>query len=196
MKRGGEIQERGFTAVEVVIVLLIVMTIMAMATIQLQPTIQQFRANAGMAQVKGALRQARELAISERRSIVVKFIGNNTVQLFLVNINAGGVQVVAAAPFLSLPIEGTVTFMTFGGETDTPDGYGFQGPVAFNGIAGGPAVMMFQSDGTFTDGNGNPINGSVFLGVLGVPTSARAVTVLGATGRVHTYHATPTGWTP
>jgi hypothetical protein len=45
--------------------------------------------------------------------------------------------------------------------------------------------MMFQSDGEFLDGaTALPINGTVFLGIPGQQSTARAVTVLGTTGRV------------
>jgi type II secretory pathway pseudopilin PulG len=191
-------EERGFTIIEMVVVIGIIMIILAMAVIELQPTVQQFRANAAMAQVKGAMRQARELAISERRTIVLKFVGNNTIELFEVNVGAGGVQTVSVNPFLTLPIENTVSFMTFAGEPDTPDAYGIPAVPAgieFEGVVGGPPIgMQFQSDGTLTDANGTPINGTVFLGITNIKTSARAVTVLGNTGRVHAFYGTGLSW--
>jgi hypothetical protein len=45
--------------------------------------------------------------------------------------------------------------------------------------------MVFQSDGEFLDGTTFlPINGTIFLGFPGQQSTARAVTVLGTTGRV------------
>jgi hypothetical protein len=35
---------------------------------------------------------------------------------------------------------------------------------------------------------------SIFLGEAGIPSSARAVTILGNTGRVFAYHGTGTAW--
>jgi prepilin-type N-terminal cleavage/methylation domain-containing protein len=188
-------KERGFTLIEMVVVIGIIMIILSMAILELQPTLQQFRANAGMDQVKGAMRQAREIAISQRRTIVVQFVGNNTIQLFQV-VEPGNVR--AVNPFLTLPIENTVTFQTFAGEPDTPDVYGIPAVPAgieFSGVVGGPPIgMQFQSDGTFTDANGTPINGTVFLGITNIKTSARAVTILGATGRMHAWHGTGMSW--
>jgi hypothetical protein len=103
----------------------------------------------------------------------------------------------AANPYLTMPIEPGVFFGTYSGETDTPDTYGIpsSGGIMFNGLSGGPGSgMLFQSDGTFTDGSGNPINGTVFLVVQGVNNSARAVTVLGNTGRIHAYKNGVSGW--
>ena len=46
---------------------------------------------------------------------------------------------------------------------------------------------MFTTDGTLIDSGGTPINGTVFLSIQNQPESARAVTVLGSTGRVRGY---------
>lgn len=190
--------EQGFSIVEMIVVVVIIGVILAMTLLELQPTVQQFRANAALDQVRGAMRQARELAISERRTVVLRFVGNDTIQLWEVNVGAGGVQALANTPFLTLPVESTVTFMTFPGEPDTPDGYGIPAVPAgleFAGVVGGPPVgMQFQSDGTFTDANGNPINGTVFLGITNIPTSSRAVTILGGTGRVHAWKGSGLSW--
>jgi prepilin-type N-terminal cleavage/methylation domain-containing protein len=185
----------GFSLIEMVVVIVIIGVILAMTLLELQPTVQQFRANAALDQVKGAMRQAREAAISERRTIVVQFLNNNTIELFQVT-EPG--NVVAGAPFMTLPIESTVSFMTFPGEPDTPDTYGIPAVpsgIEFAGVVGGPPIgMQFQSDGTFTDANGNPINGTVFLGITNIPTTARAVTILGGTGRVHAWKGSGLSW--
>ena len=187
-------RNRGFTLIETLIVILMSMTLMAISIFQLQPAMQLFRSRAATDQVKGILRQARELAISERRSVVVQFVGNNTIQLFQVMEPA---NTIAAMPFLTVPLESGAQLMTFSGETDTPDSFGIPstGGVEFGGIAGGPTTgMQFQSDGTFTDGSGNPINGTVFLASPNVNSTAGAVTVLGNTGRVRRYYYSRSGW--
>lgn len=193
--------QRGFSIIELLTVTLLTFVISAMAIVQLQPIWQQFQANAGMDQVKTLLRQAREMSISQRRTIAVQFVGNNTIQLFQYQIQYNGAgaptQVISANPFLTVPIENNVVFMTFAAETDTPDQFSgtlaAPGGIYFGGVAGGPgAGMEFQSDGTFTDGLGNPINGTVFVGVAGMPSTARAVTVLGNTGRIKSWRASGT----
>lgn len=186
--------ERAFSLIEMMVVIVIIGIILSMTLLELQPTVYQFRANAALAQVKGAMRQARELAISERRTIVVQFVGSS---ILLFQVTEPG-NVVAAAPFMTLPIESSVNFMTFAAEPDTPDAYGIPAVPAgieFAGVAGGPPIgMQFQSDGTFTDANGNPINGTVFLGITNIKTTSRAVTILGATGRIHAWKGTGLSW--
>lgn len=205
----------GFSIIELLTSMLIILVVAGMAVIEMQPMWQQIQANAGMDQVKSTLRQARELAISERRTIAVQFLNAATgtaclpsggiltcIALTQMVVTAGTppTQALAASPFLVLPIESRVQLRSFTGEPDTPDGFIGSAPAPPNGLyygsnTGAPATgMAFQSDGTFTDGNGNPINLSLFIGEVGIPSSARAVTVLGNTGRVFAYHGTGTAW--
>jgi len=58
--------------------------------------------------------------------------------------------------------------------------------------------MQFTSTGQFTDATGvAPLNGTVFIGVPSQVRTARAVTVMGSTGRVrpYTYVGGTTIWT-
>jgi hypothetical protein len=207
-------RDRGFSVVELLITCVIIFTISAMAIIQLQPTWQQFQSNAALDQVKTTMRQARETAISERRTIVVVMptaitatpclpAGGvvNCIELYqMVVSGTPPVAVEAANPFLVIPIENHAQLLSFAGEPDTPDNFIGVPPAApvgiYNGASQGapPTGMQFQSDGTFTDGNGNPINVTIFLGEPNIPTTARAVTILGNTGRVSPYNGTGVAW--
>jgi hypothetical protein len=207
--------ERGFSIIELVTVCVIAMTVMAMAMVQMQPMWQQFQANSGFDQLKTTLRQARELAISQRRTIVVQLLTPaagtpclpssrvmNCIALTQVTVVAGTppTQVQAPLPFLVIPIENDVQFISFTGEPDTPDAFIGAPPTAPNGIYTGAAAgvpnsgIQFQSDGTLTNGNGNPINLTLFLGVANMSSTARAITVLGNTGRVSPYRGTGVAW--
>ena len=46
----------------------------------------------------------------------------------------------------------------------------------------GTAPVMFTSDGSLVDSNGDVVNGSIFFGVPGQPLTQRAVTIFGVTG--------------
>jgi hypothetical protein len=78
----------------------------------------------------------------------------------------------------------------FDGVPDTPDAFGSATAVDF----GGKSPLIFQSDGTLADNLGSPVSGSVFIGQAGHPETARAVTLLGATGRVRGYLWTGSLW--
>jgi len=193
-------------------VVAVITTISSIAIIRLEPYLQQSQATAGLDEAKTVLRQAREVAISQRRTIVVKFVvaqastpcpaaANvyNCIELFQMVVSGTPPTATQAVnPFVTVPIENNIQFLTYSSEVDTPDGFGISGAtngVEFGGVGGGPTTgMEFQSDGTFTDGNGNLINGTVFLGAKSMPASAGAVTVMGGTGRIRAYHSTGSGW--
>jgi type II secretory pathway pseudopilin PulG len=206
----GRNSQRGYTLIEFVVTGVILTTIAAMAVFQLRPTWQDQQANAAMDQVKATLRQARETAVGQRRSIVVKFVAaggsgcpvgsniNNCIELFQMVVSGSPPTATqATSPFLTIPMQANTLFGTVTGETDTPDTFGIpaSGGIYFGGQSGGPGTgMLFQSDGTFTDGSGNPINGTVFVAVSNINNSARAVTVLGNTGRIRAWKNSTQGW--
>ncbi|HUB64348.1 MAG TPA: type II secretion system protein [Methylocella sp.] len=191
--------QNGFSLIEMILVVAIIFIVSAMAIIALQPTWQQYKANAATQQVKEALRQAREYAISQRRTVAVSFsndaFGNPQVVLNLYTV-ANQVESLDNTPFLTLPIESTVKFTTFGNLPDTPDAFGDSSALDFNNTAYATGtILKFQSDGTFTDVVGTPINGSIFIGIPGMPNTARAITILGSTGRIKSWSgANQAGW--
>jgi type II secretory pathway pseudopilin PulG len=206
----GRNSQRGYTLIEFIVTGVILTTIAAMAIIQLRPTWQDQQANAAMDQVKATLRQARETAVGQRRSIVVKFVAaggtgcpvgsniNNCIELFQMVVSGSPPTATqATTPFLTIPLQANTLFGTVTGETDTPDAFGIpaSGGIYFANQSGGPGTgMLFQSDGTFTDGSGNPINGTVFVAVSNINNSARAITVLGNTGRIRAWKNSTQGW--
>ena len=96
-------------------------------------------------------------------------------------------------------------FYVFPGLPDTPMGFGNTQPINLSQPAGGGAwAVMFTTSGALVGtsalsgydliGNSNPVNASIFLGIPSTTGSARAVTILGATGRVRTYSWDGTQW--
>jgi type II secretory pathway pseudopilin PulG len=203
--------ERGYTVIEFIIVAVIMMTISAIAILQLMPVWQGSQADAAMSQVESALRQARETAISQRRTVEVDFdtsasgtpcsqFGNiyNCIELYQYSVSGTpAVAVKAGNPYLVLPIEGGVEFLTLNLEPTLPspdNTFGIPSPPAGLVFTGAVGNMQFQSDGTFTDSTGVQINGAIFLAEPGKGFTERAVTILGATGKVRKWHGTGTGW--
>jgi type II secretory pathway pseudopilin PulG len=189
--------ERGFSMVELAVVGGLIMILAAMAMLQLPTLMRGAKADTAMRQVVDQMRQAREYAIAHRRYIQISFpvVGTQSeIQITQRNDLTPGAG--AINPILSTtPIQTPMAYFVFGALADTPDGYGKTAAIEFGGASGGPAGgMLFQSDGALVDGGtvaagtATPINGTVFLGVSGQTSTARAVTVLGSTGRVH-------GWT-
>lgn len=189
---------RGFSVVELCVVVALIMLISAIAITSLRPALQDANCDTAMRQVLEQLRQAREWAITNRRYEQVTFpiiAGLPSVVITQRDDLTAGAG--AVNPVLStVPIHNPETFLVFGALTDTPDGYGNASGITFEGAAGGPvAGMLFQSDGELVDGASfQAINGTVFLGLNGQTSTARAVTVLGTTGRVHAWKISGTTW--
>jgi prepilin-type N-terminal cleavage/methylation domain-containing protein len=176
--------QSGFSLIEMLIVVVILLIVMAMALMATRAIQANLRANAGLNQVVGLLRAARETSISERRNVRVEFLGANRIRLTRQEVPVGTTVI------RDVNLENNIQFMLTPGVGDTPDLFGNPTAVSF----GGTPSMMFMSDGTFVDANGNPLNGSVFLGVPNQPEMARAVTIVGATGRIRGYRWTGGGW--
>jgi len=210
--------ERGFSMVEVAVVVALMMIVLAMAVYSIGTSLPNYKVDIAMNSVYSTLRLARQMAISQRRNIQVQFStsdSTNTGEIVLTQLapNAGFGGPVAMGNY---PWEGGATFHNFG-VGDTPMQFcagmggnctcGGSDAVCFNGIAGGPATMEFTPTGAFIDGTTlgvNPttaINGTIYLGILPTGASpsqwshtARAVTVLGATGRVRQYRWDGANW--
>jgi len=92
--------------------------------------------------------------------------------------------------------EGGAQFIVFSSVPDLPAPYNFgnSAPIYFGGLSGGPPIMKFSTTGAFIDGGNSLVNGTVFLGIPGKPSTARAISILGATGRVREYHWDGTQW--
>jgi prepilin-type N-terminal cleavage/methylation domain-containing protein len=181
--------QRGFSMIELVVVVSIILIVTAISITQLKPNLQNARIDAAMRQVLETLRQAREFSITNRRYVQVTFPANNQVRITQLNTltpGAGGINPVLDTVTLSPPLIFTLDGMPVTPDDALPGGCGTPAPVIFECVTNGPVGgMVFQSDGELVDGTTFlPINGTVSLGIPGQQSTARAVTVLGTTGRV------------
>lgn len=147
-----------------------------MAVLQLDAVKPGLAGDGAMRVVVAQLNQARERAIANRRVIEVTFVGDDAVRLTQRNLPSGA-TVLATTSF-----EGGAKYGIPQGVPDTPDGFGHSEPIKFTGTP-----LLFNTDGTVIDGSGNSINGTVFVQIPSKTRSLRAITVLGATGRIRAY---------
>jgi len=158
-----------------------------------------YKADTAQDVVVSSLRQARQLAITQRRDVQVwfdqSFTGADQVQ----HINYQVVTIAGDLPqaqiSVALPVS---TQFVLEGVADTPMGFGNSAPIYIgsNGamVSGGPPIMKFRSTGSFTDSVYSPLNGTIFIGVPNQAFTARAVTIFGGTGRVRPYSWTGSVW--
>jgi len=174
----------GFSMVEVSITIAVIFIVAGFALTNIAGTMPAIRANAALDMAVAQLRRGRELALAQRRNIEIKFLNNNQIQLIR-NEVPNGTTILS-----TVTLENKIEFQLFDGVPDTPDSFGKGAAVNF----GGTAPRTFLSDGTLVDVQANPVNGTIFLGLPNHPETARAVTILGATGRVRGYRWTGTNW--
>lgn len=148
-----------------------------MAVLQIGNSRPAMRGDGAMRVIMAQLNTAREQSITQRRNILVNFTENNEVQLVRQEVPAG------ETVLMTIPLEGGVRFALVADLPDTPEAFGNDEPIDF----GAADDTLFTTDGTLINQVGQPVNGTVFLAVPGQALSARAVTVLGATGRVRAY---------
>jgi prepilin-type N-terminal cleavage/methylation domain-containing protein len=180
-------RERGFSLLEMMVVVGVTAIGLAMAVINTSSLLPSLKANSAMDQVFGQLRAAHDGAITQRRQFQVNFVGDN-------GFTVTEIEPVGSSPVTTITLGGGAWFMLFNGIPDTPMAFGNKAPVYIGGATGGPAVMNFTTTGGFVDGKGSPTNGTVFLGIPGQPNTARAVTIMGATGRIRQYHWDGKAW--
>jgi prepilin-type N-terminal cleavage/methylation domain-containing protein len=190
MRQYSNRSQRGFSLLEVLTAVAIISIIMGMAMLNYGSILPNFKANSAMDQLLYQLRSARERAISHRREVQVQFVGTN--QLTITELWPVGT---APAPSYAT-FEGGAQFMVFASIPDIPAPFNFgnTAPVYFGGLSGGPPIMKFSTTGAFIDGGNTLVNGTVFLGIPGRPSTARAISILGATGRVREYHWDGSQW--
>jgi hypothetical protein len=188
--------------VEIVTVLAILMVLMAFAVISTRISTQNAKANSAAATVVSQMRAARELAISRRRNVLVTFTTPNQIQMSVQTLTGETPAATIAPAYLNDNAPGGAQFYVFPSLPDTPMGFGNSSSsgINFQATSGGTAGLsvLFNSSGALVGttattgfssvGSSNPINASIFLGFPGQLSTARAITVLGTTGRVRSYY--------
>jgi prepilin-type N-terminal cleavage/methylation domain-containing protein len=172
------VAQAGYSAIEMMMTVGIMGIVASMAVIQIGQSQPALKGDGGLRLVMSQLNTARELAITQRRYMRVTFTNPNQLQIIREEAPGPATTVIS-----SVLIEGGVTFGLIAGLPDTPDAFGRNAAVDF----GSATQLKFGPDGTFVNQVGQSLNGSVFVALPNLPLSARAVTVLGSTGRVRGY---------
>ena len=183
---------RGFSLLEMMIAMAILLIASAISVISIQPALKAARVNAAYNTALGVLRQARDNAIGQRQVFIVTF--NNVPNPNTITVTQG-----LTGNLLNTYVLPTdVTFQVLPGFPTsqvtypiTPDAFGTGGTaIDFDqNIAGGvKTTLYFQPDGSAQDVNGNINNGVVYIARNGDLNNARAITLWGATGRMRGWH--------
>jgi prepilin-type N-terminal cleavage/methylation domain-containing protein len=176
----------GFTLVEIMVALGLIAVMSAIAAMVMPTALRSATADSGAARVAAVLRTAREQAISQRRNVRVTFAAPNQVVVTRINVPSTTTTTLGTTT-----LEAGISFQLFAGVPDTPDAFGIASATAF----GSATSVMFTSEGTFVDQNGDPVNGTVFLGKGIDPMTARAVSIFGPTALIRQWRWNSRVWT-
>jgi type II secretory pathway pseudopilin PulG len=193
--------ESGFSLVETVVVLGVVLVVAATALMNILPSVRNSRANSAMEMVLGEMRRAHERAVDERRIYRVSFVAPQTIQVDIGQVVVIGSTItdstpvfVAAQPPLTLP--GNIQYLAVPGiptnPNATPDGFGVGAASIDFDIAngGGATQIYFQPDGRALDQLNRLNDGVVYLAEPNNLFSSRAVSLYGTTGRSKSWFLT------
>jgi prepilin-type N-terminal cleavage/methylation domain-containing protein len=204
-------RQRGYSLVELMIVVAVVVTLSAMAIMNITRPTTTNRANAAVDAVVDSLRQARQLAISKRRNVVVAFNGTNQIQLTVQPLPGEAVPLTIPIVKLNGGSSNSMQFLLFPSLPNTPMGplgFGNTSALDFEAVNGGTVgtALMFSTSGSlvgaggaaaanwYAVGNNDPINATIFIGIPGDSSTARAITIVGATGRVRSFAWNGAAW--
>lgn len=208
-----ECRARGFSLLEMMIVICILMIVGGITFMALQPALKDARTNQAFEVAMMPLRVARQRAIAERKQYIVCYgiapppgaltpivPTAQSVQMFRWD---AGTALSAATQItaISLPIDFNFQALPGlpNGVATVPDGFG-NATTALDldqGVAGAiQNQILFMPDGSAHDVNGNLNSGILYVARNGDLYSSRAVTLYGASGRIRGWRLLNSGGAP
>jgi prepilin-type N-terminal cleavage/methylation domain-containing protein len=190
-------QMGGFTLLECLVASALACVLTTMAIANTSGAMQNARVDSAVSTVSSQLRLARMVAISMRRNVLVTIDTDPSGPGNVQHINY---QVVAAngepeQPMQTAELPSGIQFIVETGVPDTPMQFGNSAAISFSSNSSTDnSQMQFTPLGAFTDGNGDVLNGTIFMGAPDIPNTARAVTVLGGVGSVQRYTWSGANW--
>ena len=181
--------EAGFSLIEAIVVVAIILIMAAAAIIQIAPTLKGAKSQTALETALGQMRRYHEAAVDQRIIYELEFVAPRTINVYQITYDTTtGKMIPLEVSSIDMPVE--TQFLCVPGipttETTVPDGLG-DGKTAINfalDYGGGQNTVYFQKDGRATDANGRLNNGVLYIAQTGDLSSSKAITVLGATGRV------------
>ena len=189
---------RGFSMVELLIVVSIMLIVLGVSFIQIAPMFKESQAQTALQTTLGQMRRAHEMAVDQRQVYRLTFTAPGTIQLDQVGIDpTTGAKTYTLQSTMTLPSQ--IQFAVVTGLPNTtataPDNYG-TGATAIDfdrDFGGGGTQIYFQRDGRALDSSNRINNGLIYMCRPGQLLSCKAVSLIGATGRSKGWMLTQSG---
>lgn len=179
-------QEAGFTLLEAMIVVAIILIMGAVAIFQIAPSMKGAKSQTALETTLGIMRRYHDAAVNQRRIYQIVFTLPRSIQINVEAFDTNGNISWLPVESYQLPVETQFVCVPGLPRSAAPDGLG-QSASAIDFMVdngGGYSSVVFQKDGRATDTFGRLNNGVVYIARPGDLNSSKAVSVLGATGRV------------
>ena len=175
--------DQGFSSIEMLATVAIIVIISGIAYLAFTNILPTIRSDSALQDLAVQIRLARETSVRLRRNVLVTFQGINEIASVSQNLD------LSTSPLTDYFLPYEMVYTVLAAVPDTPDAYGNTNAVNFNCTSAlpSPCTITFQSDGSVLDSTGAAVNGTVFIGKMGQPITARAVTIFGATGHIRGY---------
>ncbi len=177
-------RERGFSLVEVIVVVAVITTMMGLAVGVTMNAVSAAKANNSTGALMNVLEVARNQATSQRRDFQLVFTLPNKIEVYRVEVPSNATTLVQTAY-----LEQGQSYKRWTSMGD-PDLFGHAGEIAF----GSTPTIRFTSDGSLIDSSGDVLNGTLYLAINDKQDTARAVTIFGATGLIRSWSWNGTAW--
>ena len=179
----------GFSLLELMITLAIMMIVMGFASVGIQSALEGDRLDVSYRRTLGQMRRARQAAVDTRRVHRLTFTAPRTMRIDRVEADA------SLTLLEQMDLEDDIAFTIENGvptsSSLTPDRFGTAAvTIDFNG----GNQIFFQPDGSAFDAVGQLSNGVIYLARPGELATSRAVTLYGATGRIKGWRLNTGAW--
>jgi type II secretory pathway pseudopilin PulG len=184
-KRARDMSKRasGFSLIELVMIIALIMIGSSIALVQVRQSTALLNADRTSNLVLSQMQYARQIAVDQRRTVTVAFIGTNRITVTRQNPDT------TTTEMANVTLPSGYSFGLPTGIGDTPEAYGNTAAVNFNG----GTTASFIGDGALVTGGSLVVNSTVFTIGTGNRT-ARALAITGASGRMKQYFVQGSAW--
>lgn len=185
--QSGGARQQGFSLAEVLVVVAVIAVGFALTIPLTMSMVRRSTDDSSLVVVETFVRGARDRAVAERRNVELEFLLPNKIKAYRVELGTPVVRTLVG----EIELQGATELLKATGVDDTPEEFA---PAAAAWQFSGTQPVMFTSDGSLIDVQGDVTNGTFFMAIPGKPETSRAITIYGVTGLVKRWNWRGSQW--